>query len=164
MFSKAENIRVPENLLEQRQLSVGVLPVPVEKVHGEETLQALGLKTKLEGFHEQDKTSSVVDAEASVVQLVDNLLPVQCGLQLVHRLDEHLGMKGIMKSQNSTKTVLSYLHIPGLLGGFVLLSPASIRGKSRQGGAVFKTSVGSHHHSNYLEKVVVLLFVVLKRV
>ena len=100
MLSKAEDVGVPENLLEQRQLSVGVLPVPVEKVHGEETLQALGLKTKLEGFHEQDKTSPVVDAKASVVQLVDDLLPVQCGLQLMHRLDEHLGKKGIYKISN----------------------------------------------------------------
>ena len=137
MFSKAEDIRVPENLLEQRQLSVGVLPVPVEKVHGEETLQALGLKTKLEGFHEQDKTSPVVDAEASVVQLVDNLFPVQRGLQLMHRLDEHLGKKGIYEISKQHHTVLSYLHVPRLLGGFVLLSPASIRGESRQGGAVF---------------------------
>ena len=90
MFSKAENIRISENLLEQGQLSISVLPVPIEEVHWEETLKALSLKAQLEGFHEKDKTSAIVDAEASMIQLVDYLLPVQSGLQLMHRLDEHL--------------------------------------------------------------------------
>lgn len=90
MLSKAENIRVSENLLEQRQLSICVLPMPVEEVHGEETLKALGLKAKFESLHEENETGAVIDAETGVIQLVDNLFPVQRSLQLVHRLDEHL--------------------------------------------------------------------------
>ena len=76
MLSKAENIRIPQNLLEQGQLSVSVLPMSVEEVHGEETLKALGLKAQLESLHEENKTGAIVDAETSVVQLVDNLLPI----------------------------------------------------------------------------------------
>ena len=93
MLSKAENVRISENLLEQGQLSISVLPVSIKEVHWEETLKALGLKAQLEGFHEKDKTSAIVDAEASVIQLIDYLLPVQSGLQLMHRLNEHLDEK-----------------------------------------------------------------------
>ena len=90
MFSKAENIWVSENLLEQGQLPVSVLPMPVEEVHGEEALKALGLEAELESLHEENETSAVIDAETSVVQLVDDLLPIQSCLQLVHRFNEHL--------------------------------------------------------------------------
>ena len=93
LLSKAKNIRVSQNLLEQRQLSVCVLPMPVEEVHREKTLKALGLKAKLESLHEENETGAVIDAETGMIQLVDNLLPVQRRLQLVHRFDEHLGIE-----------------------------------------------------------------------
>ena len=90
LLSKTEHVRISQDLLEQRQLAFGVLPMPVEQVHGEEALKALGLEAELESLHEENETSAVIDAETSVVQLVDDLLPIQSCLQLVHRFNEHL--------------------------------------------------------------------------
>ena len=39
LLGEAEDVWVPEDLLEERQLAVRVLPVPVEQVHREQALE-----------------------------------------------------------------------------------------------------------------------------
>ena len=63
LLGKTEDIRISENLLEERQLALCVLPVSVYEVHGKQSLKPLGLKSKLKSFHEQDQSLSVFDLE-----------------------------------------------------------------------------------------------------
>ena len=67
-----------------------MLPAPVEHVDREGGLEALDLEAQLEGLDEQDQALTVPHDEAGVVQLVDDLLPVEVGVELVQHLDENL--------------------------------------------------------------------------
>ena len=96
LLSKAENIGISQDLLEQRELTLSVLPVPVKQVHGEQSLESLCLKAELESFHQQNETGSVLDAEAGVIQLIDDLLPVESCLELVDSFDEHFHVPGLV--------------------------------------------------------------------
>ena len=46
------------------------------------------LQSPLEGIDEEDEALAILDCEPGVVQVVDDLFPVQSRLQLVHHLDE----------------------------------------------------------------------------
>ena len=90
VFCKVEDVAVLEDLLDEWHLSLGVLPAPVEHVDREGGLEALDLEAQLEGLDEQDQALTVPHDEAGVVQLVDDLLPVEVGVELVQHLDENL--------------------------------------------------------------------------
>ena len=90
VFRKVEDVAVLEDLLDEWHLSLGVLPAPVEHVDREGGLEALDLEAQLEGLDEQDQALTVPHDEAGVVQLVDDLLPVEVGVQLMQHLDENL--------------------------------------------------------------------------
>ena len=90
LFRKAEHVRVPQDLLEEGELALCILPVAVEQVHGEPALQALCLQTQLECLHQQDETGPVLHDEARMIQLEDDFLPVDGVVQLVDGLDKHL--------------------------------------------------------------------------
>ena len=90
VFCKVEDVAVLEDLLDKWHLSLGVLPAPVEHVDREGGLEALDLEAQLEGLDEQDQALTVPHDEAGVVQLVDDLLPVEVGVELMQHLDENL--------------------------------------------------------------------------
>ena len=72
-----------------------MLPAPVEHVDREGGLEALDLEAQLEGLDEQDQALTVPHDEAGVVQLVDDLLPVEVGVELVENLDEDFQLPGL---------------------------------------------------------------------
>ena len=90
VFRKVEDVAVLEDLLDEWHLSLGVLLAPVEHVDREGGLEALDLEAQLEGLDEQDQALTVPHDEAGVVQLVDDLLPVEVGVELMQHLDENL--------------------------------------------------------------------------
>ena len=118
VVDEVEDIGVAEDLLEQADLPLRVFPLAVEHVDGEGAAEALhlwnpiinqlvgsmphclhtrvvqvtttDLKSPLEGADEEDESLSVLDGEAGVVEVVDDLLPMERRLQLVHNLDEQL--------------------------------------------------------------------------
>ena len=77
-------------LISPTDLSLGVLPLSVEHVDGEGAAESLHLQPRLERLDQQDQPLAVLDGEAGVVEVVDDLLPVERRLQLVHHLDEQL--------------------------------------------------------------------------
>ena len=130
LLGKTEDVRIPQDLLEQRQLAFCVLPMSVEEIHGEKSLEALGLQSQLESFHQEDETGPVLDTEPGVVQLVDDLLPVEGCLQLVDSLDEDL-------------------HVPGfVIFMFFFPETVGVRGYGER-GVIVQPSVGPHHHSDH---------------
>ena len=119
VVDEVEDVGVAEDLLEQADLPLRVFPLAVEHVDGEGAAEALHLESNnhpvsgkyvslfthyvewshvpttdlespLEGADEEDESLSVLDGEAGVVEVVDDLLPVERRLQLVHNLDEQL--------------------------------------------------------------------------
>ena len=77
-------------------------------------IKLINLQTPLEGIDEQDEALAVLDGEPGVVQVVDDLLPVQRRLQLVHHLDEQLHVPR--------------LRLGGLAGKMVMIWMASVTG------------------------------------
>ena len=90
MLCEVEDVAMLENFLDERHLSLGVLPSAVEHVHGERCLESLDLKSQLQGLDQQDQARSVADNEAGMIKLVDDLFPVEVGMQLVQDFDEDL--------------------------------------------------------------------------
>ena len=59
---------------------------PVEHVDGKRARKSLDLESQLEGLHQEDQPLSVLDGESGMVELVDDLFPVQRLLHLVDNL------------------------------------------------------------------------------
>ena len=130
LLGETEHVRIAQDLLEQRQLALCVLPMSVEEIHGEKSLEALGLQSQLESLHQEDEAGPVLDTEPGVVQLVDDLLPVESCLQLMDSFDEDL-------------------HVPRfIIFMFFFPETVGVRGYGQR-RVIVQPSVGPNHHSDH---------------
>ena len=131
LLSKTENVGVPQNLLEQRQLTLGVAPVSVEKVDGKRSLISLSGEAELESLHQQHKSSSVLHAEAGMVKFINDFFPVEGGLEFMNRFDENF-------------------NVPSLVRLVFFLPEAVCVWCEGEGGVVVEAGVGPHHDPDHL--------------